>query len=221
MIEKRGKRKRIFYVPGMISLVLIPLFCFYHFYKVNAFKVYSSLEFSVPNKEDFEKYKVRDLRRYKIFDFNGEMSEKNKLEEMTFYLRDLKVKKDTINGIQIHFGPKANYQTFISSIEILTVEKAPTWIINDNDIFVIGSSNTPKKRKSSAVTNTMNCGTIEVMRQQAYWEQKAKKEEEERNFNVSFFKEKLKLLFPGYVGLVFLNIFTLVKFNKNQNYNQK
>jgi hypothetical protein len=221
MIEKREKRKRIFYVPGMISLVFIPLFCFCHFYKTNAFKVYGGLELGLPYEDLFHEYKFPTLRKYKIFDFNGEMSEKNKLEEMTFYLRDLKVKKDTINGIQIHFGPKANYQTFISSIEILTLEDAPTWIINDNDIFVIGCSNTPKKRKKSAVTYIMNCGTGELMRQHAYWEQKAIKEEEDRNFKISFFKEKWKLLFLGYAGLVFLNMFTLVKFNKNQNYNQK
>lgn len=67
----------------------------------------------------------------------------------------------------------------------------------------------------------MNCGTLEVIRQNADWEQKAKKEEEERNFKISFFKEKWKLLFLGYAGLVILNVVTLVKLNKNQNYNQK
>lgn len=205
----------------MISLVFIPLFCFYHFYKVDAFKVYGAMELGLPYKDLFHEYKISTLRKYKAFAFNGELSEKNKLEQMAFYLRDLKVKRDTINGIQIHFGPKATYQTFINSIEILTVGDAPTWVINDNDIFVIGSSNTQKKRKKSGVTNTMNCGTMEVMRQNAYWNQKAKKEEEERNFRISFFNEKWKLLFLGYVGIVFLNIFTLVKLNKNQNYNQK
>lgn len=221
MIEKREKRKKIFYVPGMISLIFLPLFCFYHFYKVDAFKIYGGMKLDLPYKDLFHEYKISTLRKYKVFDFDGKMSEKNKLEEMAFYLKDLKVRRDTVNGIQIHFGPKANYQTFISSIEILTVEDAPTWVINDNDIFVIGSSNTPKKRKNSAVTNTMNCGTMEVMRQNAYWDHKAKKEEEEHNFRISFFKEKWKLIFLGYVGLVFLNIFLLVKFNKNQNYNQK
>ena len=67
----------------------------------------------------------------------------------------------------------------------------------------------------------MNCGTLEVMRQNEYWEQKAKKEEEERNFKISFFKEKWKILFLGYAGLLVLNVFALVKLNKKQNYDQK
>ena len=43
MIKKREKRRRIFYVPGMISLIFIPLFCFYHFYTTDAFKVEKSM----------------------------------------------------------------------------------------------------------------------------------------------------------------------------------
>ena len=42
-----------------------------------------------------------------------------------------------------------------------------------------------------------------------------KREEEKRQFKISFFKDQ-KLLFGGYFALVFINIFTLVKFNKNK-----
>ena len=140
---------------------------------------------------------------------------------MQLYLRKLANDKDTINGIKMHFGLKTNYDIFIRTIDILDEENAPTWTINENDIYILGSSNSYKKAKDTTKYNTMNCGTLEVMRRNAYWEQKAKKEEEEREFKISFFKEKWKLLFLGYFGLVFLNILALVKFNKNQNYNQK
>ncbi|KFF05029.1 hypothetical protein [Flavobacterium reichenbachii] len=216
MISKQ-KRKRIFYVPGMISLVLIPLFCFYHFYKVDAFKVNAGINLHLPNKESFFEYKIPSLRKYKVFNFNeNEISEKKKLQDMQLYLRKLANNKDTINGIKIHFGLKTNYDVFIRTIDILDEENAPDWTINENDIYILGSTNTYKKVKDTIQYDTMNCGTLEIMRRQAYWEQKEKIEEEKHNFQLSFFKQKWILISFGYFGLVLLNIFVLVKFNRSK-----
>lgn len=216
MIEKRKRRKKIFYVPGIISLVFIPLLCLCHFYRVDAFKVYRSIELYVPVGNEFEDYEFLTLRKYKIFNFDGSCLENNRLNEMKLYLRKLRIEKDTINGIKIHFGMKSRYQTFINSLDILAEEDSPTWITNKNDIYVLGSSNTNKKVQDTVEHHIMNCGTGELMRQQAYWEQKAKKEEEVYNFQVSFFKQKATLLFSGYLVLALINIFTLVKFNKSR-----
>jgi hypothetical protein len=215
-MNKPLKRKKIFYVPGMISLVFIPLFCFYHFYRVDAFKVYHSIELVIPVGNEFEEYKIPSLRRYRVFNFNGSHSEKKKLREMKLYLRKLRIEKDTVNGIKIHFGSKSPYQTFITSLDILVEEKAPTWITNKNDIYVLGSSNTYKKVKDTIGHHTMNCGTGALMREEGLRMQEYKREEEIRNFQISYVKQKWKLLSIGYFGLVFLNIFALVKFNKNK-----
>ncbi|MHC0442276.1 hypothetical protein [Flavobacterium sp. 3-210] len=222
MIEKREKRKRIFYVPGMISLVFIPLFCFYHFYKVDAFKVYNAIGLGMPNKNDFEKYKVAALRNYKVFSFDGSDLDGNKeLNEVKLYLRKLVADKDTLNGVKIHFGPKTYYETFIRIIDIIDEEKAPTWTINNNDIYILGSSNTYKKVKDTTKHYRMNCDTGAIMAQQRLWMRKNEREEQERNFQVSFFKQKWRSLSLGYLGLVLLNIIVLVKLNKTKIYNQK
>ncbi|SNR65058.1 hypothetical protein [Flavobacterium sp. ov086] len=217
MIEKREKRKKIFYVPGMISLVFIPLFCFYHFYKVDAFKVYSGIELGLPYEDVFEKYKFSTLREYKVFEFNGsELDGTKDLNQMKLYLRMLRTNKDTINGVKIHFGSQTYYETFIRTIDIIAEEEAPTWIINNNDIYILGSSNTFKKVKDTIEYHTMDCGTGELMAKQRRWELENKREEEEKAFQISFFQNKWKILSLGYLGLVFLNIFALVKFNKSR-----
>ncbi|KFF05030.1 hypothetical protein [Flavobacterium reichenbachii] len=218
MIVKREKRKRIFYVPGMISLVLIPLIFIIYFYRTNAFEVYGKIELSMPPVDEnyFEKFKVTTLRNYKEFDFNERGFQKTELSEMKLYLRKLIVEKDTINGIKIHFGPKSFYQTFITSLDILSEEDAPTWIVNENDIYVLGSSNTYKEVKDTTEYRKMDCGTAELMEQRAYWEKKNRKEEETRIFKASFFKQKWILISFGYFGLVLLNIFVLVKFNRSK-----
>lgn len=216
MIERREKRKKIFYVPGMISLVLIPLFCFYHFYKVDAFEVPRAMNLSIPVGNDFEEYKIASLRKYKVFNFDGSDLEKKKLNEMKLYLRKLRIEKDTVNGIKMHFDSKSYYQTFITTLDILVEEDAPTWAINDNDIYVLGTSNTYKKVKDTIEYQRMNCNTSALMAEQRHWELENKNEEEEKVFQISFFQNKWKILSLGYIGLVLLNIFVLVNFNKNK-----
>ncbi|MRX67734.1 hypothetical protein SAMN06265349_105106 [Flavobacterium resistens] len=222
MIGKREKRKRIFYVPGMISLVFIPLFCFYHFYKVDAFKIYNAIELGMPNKSDFEKYKVAALRNYRVFSFDGSNLDGNtKLNEVKLYLRKMVVDKDTVNGAKIHFGSKTYYETFIRIIDIIDEEKAPTWTINNNDIYILGSRISYKEVKDTTKHYRMNCDTGAIMAKQRLWMRKNEREEEECNFQVSFFKQKWRSLSLGYLGLVILNIIVLVKLNKTKIYNQK
>lgn len=211
MIRIRERRKKIFYVPGMISLVLIPVLCYCHFYKVDAFKVYGSLDISlVPNKEEFEKYNIKDLRKYKDFIFNGEKTQELKLQELRFFVRDLVRKYDTINGAKIHFSSKADYNTFVNVIDILTVEKVPTWAPYKDDIYVLTSAKSKNKQDRRFFCDTGKYSEINTLRIE---EENRKKELS--IFQVSFLKQQW-IIFLGYLGIVFLNIFTLVKFNKNK-----
>jgi len=195
----------------MISLVLISVLCFYHFYKVDAFKVYGSLDISlVPNKEEFEKYKVKDLRKYKDFVFNGEKTQELKLQELRFFVRELVKEYDTINGAKIHFSSKADYNTFVNVIDILTVEKVPTWAPYKDDIYVLTSAKPKHKQDHRFI-----CGTIAYSRENTLRMEEENKKKELHIFQVSFLREQW-ILFLGYLGIVFLNIFALVKFNKNK-----
>jgi len=194
----------------MISLIFIPLVCFYHFYKTDAFKVYGCLSFSVSNKEEFEKYKIKDLRKYRTFAFEDKKSQEiQQLKELRFFVRDLLKKYNTINGAKIHFGTKTDYNTFVSVINIMNEEKVFTWVLFENDIYAFSSAKPkPTNRKSFEY---FTCGYYEENK--LYFLEL----ERERQFQyiVSLYK-KYWIIFLGYFGLVLLNIFTLVKFNKNK-----
>lgn len=211
---KRKNHKRIFYRPGMISLVLIPLLCLSYFYKNDVFKVYGALNIGlIPDKETFEIYNVSTLRKYRVFNFNGsESTEKQKLNELKFFLRKLVAEKDTINGIKTHFGPKTNFDIFVNVFDILETEKAPTFAPYKDDIYIIASSNNAKKTN---VKKVWICGTIDATRRNTIRLQELEKEKSNIIFINSFFKQ-LWMLFLGYFGIVLLNIFALIKFNKNQ-----
>ncbi|STO10120.1 Uncharacterised protein [Flavobacterium hibernum] len=170
----------------MISLVLISVLCFYHFYKVDAFKVYGSLDISlVPNKEEFEKYKVKDLRKYKDFVFNGEKTQELKLQELRFFVRELVKEYDTINGAKIHFSSKADYNTFVNVIDILTVEKVPTWAPYKDDIYVLTSTKPKHKQDHRFI-----CGTIAYSRENTLRMEEENKKKELHIFQVSFLREQ-------------------------------
>jgi hypothetical protein len=207
------KHKRIFYRPGMISLMLIPLLCLCFFYKNDSFKIYGGLNVGlVPDKENFDKYKFPTLRKYRVFNFNGsESTEKQKLNELKFFLRKLVLEKDTIIGIRAHFGPKTNFDVFVSVFDILNIEKAPTFAPYKDDIYILASSNKVKSSKS----HQMNCGTAEASRVSSLKYQELEKEKSNLIFMNSFFKQQW-ILFLGYFGIVVLNIFALIKFSKRK-----
>ncbi len=58
-MKKRIKRKRILYVPGMISLALIPLFFLFHFSKNYFFPVNNGLNVSFKNEESLLQIKLK------------------------------------------------------------------------------------------------------------------------------------------------------------------
>jgi hypothetical protein len=213
MINK--KRKKIFYVPGMISLIFIPFLCFVYFYKTGSFIEYRCIDLTLPDDEVFLEYKVPSLRKYKEFDFNGSKSnEKKNLNELHFFLRKLVKESDTINGAKVHLGSKTHYDVFINVIDIIKTEKVPTWGLFKNDFYILGSNNKPKRDKSKITGTRMNCSTSELMREENLRMQENRRLEEELQFQISFFKKQW-ILFLGYFGIVLLNIFALVKLNKN------
>jgi hypothetical protein len=211
MIEKREKRKKIFYVTGIISLVFIPLLCLYYFYKVDAFKVYNYLEFFVPNKEEVVKYKVEDLRKYKIFKFeDNKLKEERKLKELSLFVHNLIKKYDTINGAKIHFGSKTDYDTFVSVISIMSEENVPTWVLSGDNIYVLANAKPNPKQYRGFI-----CGNGKYSKMNSLTMEEENRKKELQIFQLSFLKQQW-IIFLGYLGLVFLNIFTLVKFNKTK-----
>lgn len=127
---------------------------------------------------------------------------------------------DTINGAKVHLGPKAHYDVFINVIDVIVTEKVPIWGLFKNDFYILGSNNKPKRDKSKITATRMNCSTSELMREEYLRTLENRREEEELQFQSSFFKNQW-ILFLGYFGILLLNIFALVKFNKNRLYNQK
>jgi hypothetical protein len=226
-MNERLKRKKIFYVPGMISLIFIPLFCLGYFCFTDAFKINAGIDFSVVDDQNFLENKVYSRRQYKIFNFNEtEFENEIKLKKMRLYLRSLVEKKDTVYGVLVHFGLQTKYKAFIGVLDILATEKAPIYVLYKDDFYVWGSKDKPSKIKKNADEQMKTCIVVEedLSEEKTHPfssiydmddELRRKKKEEEREHLLNLYKKNW-IIFPAYFGLVLLNILVLVKFNKTR-----
>ncbi|WP_264534883.1 hypothetical protein [Flavobacterium sp. N1736] len=211
MIKKQEKRNKIFYVPGMISLIFIPLFCFYHFYKVDAFKEQRSIDFYFPDDSIMKQQLLIFKRNNQVFNFNNsEIVEKQNFENLRLALRKLKRENDTLNGIKIHLGNKMTYEVYIRLLDIFIIEKIPNYVQYKNDFFVLMLPK-PKQNKNMPKIIPITCG---------YWEANKdyflKIERDKQFAYVLNLYRKYWVIFLGYLGIVIINIFALVNVNKNK-----
>ncbi|MGC4041736.1 MAG: hypothetical protein QM710_13355 [Flavobacterium sp.] len=235
---KTGNRHRkLFYVPGMISLLLIPSFCLWHFYTQKAFNVERAMDLGLPDKamvEEYEAYFPKIFKRhYDEFTFNGSLeTDKKELSRFQNLLKQRNAIKDTVGGIRLRFGAKMQYDVFIRILDVLTLEDTPTYGIFYNDMLVMNAAPSDlkyykqkqeaeaKEKGVSYTTNEPPCGNPAIEAEQRKIARENEQRTEKENFRKSFFNRHW-YLFLIYFGIVLLNISMLIKFNKNRIYNQK
>lgn len=169
-------------------------------------------------------------RSYKDFVFNGSLEEdKNILTAFQKSLRHQNTVKDTVNGIKIHFGRQMKYEVFIRILDILVEEDTPTYIPYKNQMLVVigsksdGEWQRKKLEKELGVRfseKPMSCGNPAYQAEQRALERENRERMEMENFRESYFKDH-RYLFLAYFGLALLNIYMLIKFNRNRIYIQK
>lgn len=211
MTNKREKRKRIFYVPGIISLFFIPVFCLVFWYKAGVFKKESCIDIAFSGESLTKRNLLPFKRNYQFFNFNNtEKVELENLKKLQIVLRELNRENDTVNGVQIHLGNKVAYEVYVRILDILAIEQMSNYEQYNNDFFVLMLPK-PKIDKNVREITPLTCGLWEANKECIL------KERKERQFQyvVTLYK-KYWYLFLGYLGIVLLNIFALVKFNKTK-----
>lgn len=212
---KIKKHKTIFYVPGMISLVVLPIICIWYIFSNGYFVDYKSMDYAID--EQFSKKIIKKdpkavLRNNITYEFNSSLEEeKTKLDNFQLATRKLHQSNDSINGIKVHFGKQMSYEVFIRILDIQAIEKTNTFYQIDNDLYVLGNIT----RKTVKSTNLgIRCGTsyythLETLKLEA------EKKEKEKSAILFSFRKKLWYLYFAFFGIGILNILTLLKFHRN------
>lgn len=141
----RPKRKKIYYIPGIMSLTILPI----------AFILFTDKEIkqkrltvlpivladtNLPKKfpESFKKFNgsFPPKRNYVDINLTGDnQNDKIKLDFAQIRIREILSQNDTTNGLHFKFGDSSQYWTFIKAVDILRFEKAKTYMPLDNDLW--------------------------------------------------------------------------------------
>lgn len=136
------KHHKIFYIPGIISLIFIAII-FYYFgnkYKKSIdLRVMEIVWFEPELLERYPHWFTKPFppkRNYLKINLTGEnRNDKTKLDFSQIHIRELIAKNDSLNGIQFHFADSSKYWTFIRAMDILEIEKAKNYVTFENDLF--------------------------------------------------------------------------------------
>ena len=109
----RAKHRKLFYVPGMISLVLIPVLCLWHLNSNRYFKNdYYSVDFRISDSitdvkpfvgNHYPQVAYIPKRNYKTILFDG-INDEQKLKDLFAPLKRMIDENDTISGLKFSFG---------------------------------------------------------------------------------------------------------------------
>lgn len=202
----------------MISLVVLPLLCFWFIFSRGYLKEYSSFNYLI--EEEYITKIIKEtpkliLRNNIKYDFNSTIEkEEFKLNKFQLAVRKLHKSNDSINGFKIHFGKQMNYEVFIRILDILTIEKTNTYYQLEDDLYVLGNK---KQKENNNKSYQIYCCSYEDVNKDFF-------AEKERKLKHQLFIKHLKqykIVLFAFLGIVILNIFALLKFNRNRKYNQK
>ncbi|OAZ04127.1 hypothetical protein [Flavobacterium succinicans] len=157
----RKHNKKIYYSAGLISIILLPVFCLIYLKSIDAFTNYGSIDLYRWNGKDFKKETTQFLnsKKFKIVNLTGNIdSDRAKLNIAQKDIKKIISTKDSIKGIKFHFEKKSEYWSFIRVIEILQIEKAKVYLPYKNDIW-FANPRTPKPNKNSKQIKSFVCGT--------------------------------------------------------------
>ncbi len=143
------KRGRIYYVPGMISLVFLPVLCYFYLIPYN--KTERCLEITMPDKyspKNIYENKARfntsvlslaeNKRNYVSFVLNGNKeTTHNKLDSFDNRLQVLICQKDTLNGLHLVFGDGFTYGSFIKALNICYKDSFASFMVYENQLWYL------------------------------------------------------------------------------------
>src|SRR5690554_5679730 len=138
--------KKLRYIPGMFSIVLLPLLGYVYFQSNGYFKQFGAFDIVYPESEEFEQYFhkdfISDFRSYTEITLDGNQEESRKaLQYVDDFTNKIAETKDTINGLKIYLGSQAIYNEFIQLLDILWEKpREIIWTI-DNDTFILAGKN--------------------------------------------------------------------------------
>lgn len=192
--------RKLYYIPGMFSIILLPILGIWYMNKHDYFIELGSFDFNYIDFEQLQKWKEEyefvsfsnefDKRIYKEVTLNGNKDDsRNTFKYIDQFVNNVVQTKDTINGLKIHFGENSIYNEFIQVLNIFNKREAESYILDHNTMYFVGRDWFPKTEKVSDMP-IIECGTVWIDDTEEK-EQKFNFKKELNNFKMHFLQNKI------------------------------
>jgi hypothetical protein len=210
----KHKRKVIFYVPGMISLLLLPVLA--------AGWIHWDERFHPPHAVTLS-YPIKDTRAIRFpqrtfhdFELKGDGGDPNVLSRIQKCAETMMRYRDTLAGIRVRLGDGIKYKDFMCLVDICIREKVQAYGDFGNDFLMlyIPPFKPTVEKKSKPDLPLMTCGTGQLM-----WEQEQLRREkaEMEEYNADF-EAALREFAPAILFLLLLICSGVCRLYKSSNY---
>jgi hypothetical protein len=137
--------KPIIYPPGIISLVLLPVFCLVFLNQHKAFVHQYAMDVTMYDP-DWNAKKIPGIyhplfppvRDYLDINLDGnDAANKTRLDFARLEIREILDSKDIHKGVKFHFGKTSKYWSYVQAYDICQVEDAPAYGQYRDDMYVM------------------------------------------------------------------------------------
>ena len=144
-IFNEAMHKKIYYTPGLISLIGIPLLLVYYGskqlseLKKTVFEVYwyNKSYWDTTNKiQSYISYNVPN-RRILELEISGKIDEDEiKLKFGELYIKEIIAKKDTVHAVNFHLGNEWKYSMLVRILDMCTIHEVDFFAPSNNGVLM-------------------------------------------------------------------------------------
>ncbi|WLD22612.1 hypothetical protein NU10_07640 [Flavobacterium dauae] len=151
--------KKIYYIPGIFSIIFLPILGIWYMNKYDYFTQLRSIDFTYMDFAEIERMTKKydhvnygqnefEMRTYKEVHLSNDKNSKNTFKYIDQFVNDVVQTKDTINGLKIHFEENATYNEFIEVLNIFNEREAELYILDNNTMYFVGRDWDPNAKES-------------------------------------------------------------------------
>lgn len=164
------KSNKIYYFPGLISALLIPIL-FWYYASQRVHKPYTVLDLGIPAKHKYNDSIDNTFESFRNWNYKKIIVESNTaLQNQQYYVSELKkmqAKNEKETGIEFVIDDKNNYQDFVALMDAMKLADQENYGIDvekTNHFFVIHEYKAPNAIEKKVTTYNFTQTTKDQLR---------------------------------------------------------